>query len=78
MSTTIDLGKLRFNWVGEWASNTQYETNDLVRYGGDVFVYIYGLKTSGNLTTNATYWALVQEGLSWKGEYASALSLIHI
>ena len=72
MSTTIDLGKLRFNWVGEWASNTQYESNDLVRYGGDVFVYIYGLKTSGNLTTNTTYWALVQEGLSWKGEYAAA------
>ena len=72
MSTTIDLGKLRFNWVGEWASNTQYESNDLVRHGGDVFVYIYGLKTSGQVTTNATYWALVQEGLSWKGEYAAA------
>ena len=71
MSTTIDLGKLRFNWVGEWASSTQYESNDLVRYGGDVFVYTYALKTSGNLTTNATYWALVQEGLSWKGEYAA-------
>lgn len=72
MSTTIDLGKLRFNWVGEWASNTQYESNDLVKYGGDVFVYIYALKTSGNITTNATYWALVQEGLSWKGEYVAA------
>ena len=69
MSTTIDLGKLRFNWVGQWASATLYESNDLVRHGGDVFVYIYGLKTSGNITTNATYWALVQEGLSWKGEY---------
>jgi hypothetical protein len=72
MSTTIDLGKLRFNWVGEWASNTLYESNDLVRHGGDVHVYIYGLKTSGNLTTNKTYWALVQEGLSWKGTYSLA------
>ena len=69
MSTTIDLGKLRFNWVGEWASNTLYESNDIIRHGGDVFVYIYALKTSGNVTTNATYWAKVQEGLSWKGEY---------
>jgi hypothetical protein len=69
MSTTIDLGKLRFNWVGVWVSNTLYEYNDLVRHGGDVFVYIYGLKTSGNVTTNVTYWAKVQEGLSWQGEY---------
>ena len=72
MSTTIDLGKLRFNWVGEWASNVQYESNDLVRHGGDVHVYIYGLKTTGNVPTDTVYWALVQEGLSWKGEYAPA------
>jgi hypothetical protein len=71
MSTTIDLGKLRFNWVGEWVSSTQYEVNDLVRFGGDVYVYIYGLKTSGNVTTDTVYWALVQEGLSWQGEYAA-------
>ena len=71
MSTTIDLGKLRFNWVGVWVSNTLYEYNDLVRHGGDVFVYIYSVKTSGNLTTNTTYWAKVQEGLSWQGEYDS-------
>ena len=72
MSTTIDLGKLRFNWVGVWSSSTQYEVNDLVKYGGDVYVYIYALKTSGNVTTDTTYWSLVQEGLSWKGEYSAA------
>ena len=72
MSTTIDLGKLRFNWVGEWASNVQYESNDLVRHGGDVYVYIYALKASGQAVTESAYWALVQEGLSWKGEYVAA------
>tara|TARA_B100001245_G_scaffold229905_1_gene208721 strand:- start:390 stop:1694 length:1305 start_codon:yes stop_codon:yes gene_type:complete len=71
MSTTIDLGKLRFNWAGEWAVGTEYESNDLVRYGGDVFVYVYALAATGNLTTDTTYWSLVQEGLSWKGEYAA-------
>ena len=71
MSTTIDLGKLRFNWVGEWASNVQYESNDLVRHGGDVYVYIYALKASGQPVTESAYWALVQEGLSWQGEYVA-------
>jgi hypothetical protein len=69
MSTVIDLGKLRFNWAGEWASNTQYEVNDIVRHGGNTFVYIYGLKTSGHVTTDTTYWALLQEGMSWQGGY---------
>lgn len=76
MSTTIDLGKLRFNWVGTWDSTVEYEINDLVKHGGDVFVYIYGVKTTANLTTNATYWALVQEGMSWQGEYDAAVAYL--
>ena len=76
MSTTIDLGKLRFNWVGTWDSTVEYEINDLVKHGGDVFVYIYGVKTTANLTTNATYWALVQEGMSWQGEYDATVAYL--
>jgi|TARA_B110001454_G_scaffold44312_2_gene43339 hypothetical protein len=74
MSTTIDLGKLRFNWAGEWSVSTEYESNDLVRYGGDVFVYVYALAATGKLTTEVAYWSLVQEGLSWKGEYDSTVA----
>jgi hypothetical protein len=74
MSTVIDLGKLRFNWAGEWASNTQYEMNDIVRHGGNTFVYIYSLKSSGSVTTDLTRWALVQEGMSWQGDYSSSVA----
>jgi hypothetical protein len=76
MSTVIDLGKLRFNWAGEWLSSTQYEINDIVRHGGDTFVYIYGLKTAGNVTTDTTYWALLQSGLSWQGEYVASTAYL--
>jgi hypothetical protein len=76
MSTTIDLGKLRFNWVGTWVASTEYEINDLVKHGGDVFVYIYGVKTVGNLTTNTIYWALVQEGMAWQGEYDATVAYL--
>jgi len=76
MSTTIDLGKLRFNWVGTWEAATEYEINDLVKHGGDVFVYIYGVKTIGNLTTNTIYWALVQEGMAWQGEYDATVAYL--
>jgi len=76
MSTTIDLGKLRFNWVGTWVATDEYEINDLVKHGGDVFVYVYGVKTTGNLTTNTIYWRLVQEGMAWQGEYDATVAYL--
>ena len=62
MTQLIDLGKLRFHFVGDYSSSTNYETNDVVRYDSNNYVYTYGLKTTGNLPTNTTYWALMIEG----------------
>jgi hypothetical protein len=73
MSQLIDLGKLRFHFAGEWSGATTYETNDIVKYGGNVYVYTYGLKTSGNIPTSTTYWALMVEGFKFKGVFDSAV-----
>jgi len=67
MTQVIDLGKLRFYFAGNWANSTVYEQNDVVKYGGNVYVYSYNLKTSGNVPTNSTYWRLMLEGLSFDG-----------
>ena len=69
MSTIIDLGKLRFNWVGQWSNTTVYEYNDVVTHGGDAFVYINSNTTQGNDTTDAVYWGKINEGISWKGTF---------
>jgi hypothetical protein len=73
MSQLIDLGKLRFHFAGEWANSTVYESNDIVKYGGNVYVYTYALKTSGNLPTNTAYWALMIEGFKFKGVFDTAV-----
>ena len=57
MSTIMDLGKLRFYWAGDYDAATVYESNDIVRYGGNIYVWIFGLKQSGIVPTNTTYWA---------------------
>jgi hypothetical protein len=62
MTQLIDLGKLRFHFVGDYSSSTNYEANDVVKYDSNNYVYTYGLKTTGNLPTNTTYWALMLEG----------------
>ena len=72
MATIIDLGKLRFEYRGEWSNSTTYEANDVVKYGGNLYVYKYGLKTSGNIPqTCSIYWDLMVEGFKFEGSYDS-------
>ena len=72
MSQILDLGKLRFVYKGAYSGSTTYELNDVVRYGGNLYVYKYTLETSANLPTNATYWDLMLEGIDFKGAYNNA------
>lgn len=74
MTASIDLGKLRFHFAGDWSNSAVYEPNDIVKYGGNVYVYTYLLKTSGNVPTNTTYWALMVEGFKFRGNYTSGLA----
>jgi len=69
MAQLIDLGKLRFHFAGEWANGTTYERNDIVKYGGNVYVYTHTLKTSGNVPTDTAYWALMVEGFKFEGVF---------
>lgn len=72
MTTVLDLGKLRFYWAGEYNALTQYELNDVVRYGGNVYVYINVIKTIGNEPTDTDYWALMVEGINFVGSWSAS------
>lgn len=74
MTQLIDLGKLRFHFAGDWSSSTTYESNDIVKYGGNVYVYTHALKTSGNPPTSTAYWALMVEGFKFKGVFDVAVA----
>ena len=71
MTQLIDLGKLRFYFAGTWNTSQEYELNDIVRYGGNVYAYTHALATTGNLPTNTTYWQFVIGGIEFKGAYSS-------
>lgn len=36
----VDLGKLRFDWKGEFDVGTDYEARDVVRYQGDIYIFV--------------------------------------
>jgi hypothetical protein len=69
MSQIIDLGKIRFSFMGVWSASTTYEYNDVVKYGGNLYVYINPVNTNNNLTTNTLYWAVLLEGVNIRGVY---------
>lgn len=69
MTTVVDLGKLRFYWAGNYSPLTEYELNDVVRYGGNVYVYTNVVRTIGNEPTDTAYWAMMVEGINFIGEW---------
>ena len=72
MTQIVDLGKLRFYWAGTYNPATEYELNDVVRYGGNVYVYTNVVRTIGSVPTNTAYWALMVEGIDFIGAWSNA------
>jgi hypothetical protein len=72
MAQILDLGKIRFQYKGDWSAATEYQFNDVVNYKGSAYCYISTAKTTGTLTSNTTFWGLMAKGSNWEGTYSSA------
>lgn len=70
MSQLIDLGKLRFYFAGDYNPATEYESNDIVKYGGNVYVYTNTTKATGVTPTSTSHWALMVEGFKFRGVFS--------
>jgi len=70
MAQLIDLGKLRFDFKGNWDVYEEYEPNDVVKYGANVYVYTATTPSTSNPPTNTSYWTLMVEGIDFQGEYS--------
>ena len=73
MAQILDLGKLRFNWGGEYSPSTEYEYNDIVKYGANLYAYTSPTSTSGNVPTNTAFWTLATEGVRYRGTYTTGV-----
>ena len=72
MAQILDLGKFRFDYRGAYNGATTYERNDVVTYGGNVYVYKLTTSTAGNLPTDSAFWDLMVEGFNYRGVWSSA------
>ena len=65
---TLNLGRIKPVFRGAYSASTSYVVDDIVTSGGETFICI--LASTGNATSNSTYWSLLAEG----GDVASTLT----
>jgi len=67
------LGRIRFVWKNDWATTTVYYKDDVVAYGGKMYICTIG-HTSANdffidLDVTPPKWNLVSDGQTYKGDW---------
>jgi hypothetical protein len=67
--TVINLGNLKFTWKGEWAQSTEYNKDDIVKYGPSVYVCIDAHTSSSVFANNAAKFEVMSEGLESSGTW---------
>jgi len=64
------LGRIRFVWKGAWVTSTSYYKDDVVRFGGKVYLCQIGHTASANFNTDLdivpTKWNLMADGQRWR------------
>ena len=68
----IDLGKLKFNWRGEWQSSSTYEVDDVVYYDSQTWVASADIAASQAEPQANPNWDLMAAGLNFRGVYDGA------
>jgi hypothetical protein len=68
------LGRIRFVWKAAWVTGTTYYKDDVVRFGGKVYLCQIGHTASADFNTDIdispTKWNLMSDGLRWRDEWA--------
>tara|TARA_B100002019_G_scaffold190210_1_gene164452 strand:+ start:7531 stop:12444 length:4914 start_codon:yes stop_codon:yes gene_type:complete len=72
------IDRLRFNWKGAWATAVAYRKDDVVQYGGRVYVALANHTAASSFYTDldnlvagesTPRWELMNDGSEWKGDW---------
>ena len=63
-------------WKGDWSTSTDYKLNDLVKYGGRVYVCLTPHTSAGTeadgLELDQAKWDIFAENFDWKGDWSTS------
>ena len=67
------LGRIRFVWKNEWATSTVYYQDDVVAFGGKIYICVTGHTSAANFfddfNISPPKWNLVSDGQTWLGDW---------
>jgi hypothetical protein len=78
--TDLEYSPTRWNqmtdgqdWKGDWTTSTTYKLNDIVKYGGTVYIcndpHTSAATVALGLEDNQSDWNIFAEGLDWKADW---------
>lgn len=73
------LGRLKFNWRGNWTATTAYEIDDIVKFGGNTYVCVVNHTSAASeaafytndIAASPTRWNVHVPGYEVKGTWAA-------
>jgi len=75
------LGRLRFVWKNDWSASTTYYQDDVVAYGGKIYICVLGHVAADDFFTDLDIvppkWNLVSEGQTWKGDWQPQVRYVY-
>ena len=67
------LGRIRFVWKSTWITATTYFKDDVVEYGGKIYICVTGHDSSANFFTDLdivpSKWNIMADGQKWLGDW---------
>ncbi len=61
------------DWKGNWANATLYKVNDIVKYGGYIYICNDGHTSQATLELDQSKWDVFAESFDWKGSWSTAV-----
>jgi hypothetical protein len=82
-NTDLEYGPTRWNqmsdgqsWTGDWNVSTLYKLNDVVKYGGLLYIcndsHTSAATTASGLEADQAKWTLYAEGFDWKDDWSTS------
>jgi hypothetical protein len=74
------LGRIRFVWKSTWVTGTTYFKDDVVEYGGKIYICVTGHVGSAafftDLDITPSKWNIMADGQKWLGDWAPQTAYI--
>jgi len=75
------LGRIRFVWKDAWTASTSYYKDDVIRFGGKIYICVTGHTSAADFFTDLevvpSKWNLVSDGQTWKGDWATSTNYVY-